>query len=1455
MGGPPMIQNNFWGTTSPTIIDAMIWDFNDDITLASITYKPILTTAPVTAYPFLVDVALTSTDGKVVSIVGAETVTFTVSFNRDMDQAVAPAVSFGPVEPYTDYMVSPGTLTKLNDTKFAVTGAWKDARTWVGSFKVNPITGDGYQYIRVAGAVAANDPWLVTGVDSARFRFEIITSGTESMNLAAGGGEGKVILTWTQNDFELLTGYNLYRSTKATEGFTRINRTLIAKQTTGYMDTTVNPGLTYYYKFTVVKSDGTESDGFSNVASAAAVDTIAPVISHMPLTASPAGLAASLTAQVTDNVGVREVLLYYRTIGAATYTVRAMTNTSGSTYAATIEGSVMTAPGVDYYLTATDGISPVYFGRPETPYQIRVLDTPVITGVSPVTGGASGGTSVTLAGANFKTGASVSFGGALASSVVVVNANQITCTTPTHFPSAVDVVVSNPGAVTGALLRAYTFTSDQASLSLPVLSAGQNTVVQIPLSAATIQGLLSADLTVTYNATVLRARTATTGSLTSGWSLALNTATAGQVHLVLANATSVTGTGTLAVLEFDVVGVPGTSSTLALATVKLNDGAIVQSSASGTLNVQVVYTVSGSATHWKSWTAIPAVQLQLTGERAFGAPTGASGAYTVASVPAGNYVLRPSKSDDANGITAYDASLVLQHVAGLITLSGYPAIAADVDKSGTISALDAAYILERAATPGTSPFQGAGVLWEFSPASRNLSSLSSNLSGQDFTGVLLGDVSGNWVSTEAGMAAPAAPVVPTTAIDLRLAESAPASDHTLIANLAIAPKGQDVYSLDAVLAYDATKGTPRTPVLGSAASGWLVSSNTATSGEIRVSMASAHALSTDAALFGVVFDLLDAAHSVGLTVKSASINESLLANVQYALQVTKDGAGSGTVTSQPVAITDAVGTAMFNAGTLVTLTATPAIGSRFTGWSGATSGTALTTTITLDAARQVTATFMQLAPVTLTWTDPGAITYGTPLSVAQYNATASLQGTFAYTPALGTVLNAGTGQALTATFTATDTQYLPVTKTVHIDVAKASQALSFSPVTGLVAGGSAVTLQATASSGLAVTFRSSNPAVLAISGGTATPLALGNVVVTASQAGDSNRLAAPDASQTVTIAPSPAGPTMALSMLSDKAVTADNILSITGQVQSPNGVGSVTVNGETALVQPDGNFRHALRLTPGSNTIGIHVLDAAGHATDSSRTVTLDETVPKVTITTPPDNATLASSTVHVTGQVLPAGTGTDALSTVTYALGGGTTQAVILSGSAFAFDLVPNAGLNSLEITANTVGGKQSKAKASFLQQPGFSLAITEPAKDIATTESSYLLKGTITDNSTPVTATITMGSLQYTPTVLGGAFQQRLPLDSNQVWSILVSGQDAQNRVLTVQRNIIRIPLALPTFTMDDASAAARFSSGATTATTGDLSKYDVAPLVNAVPAGDGKIDVEDLVVIFRKAMGLPL
>ena len=71
--------------------------------------------------------------------------------------------------------------------------------------------------------------------------------------------------------------------------------------------------------------------------------------------------------------------------------------------------------------------------------------------------------------------------------------------------------------------------------------------------------------------------------------------------------------------------------------------------------------------------------------------------------------------------------------------------------------------------------------------------------------------------------------------------------------------------------------------------------------------------------------------------------------------VTNSGTGNGTVTSSPAGINcGSVCSASFNSGTLVTLTATPAAGSTFAGWSGTGCSTGV---VTMNIARSCTATF------------------------------------------------------------------------------------------------------------------------------------------------------------------------------------------------------------------------------------------------------------------------------------------------------------------------------------------------------------------------------------------------------------------------------------------------------------------------------------------------------------------
>jgi hypothetical protein len=79
----------------------------------------------------------------------------------------------------------------------------------------------------------------------------------------------------------------------------------------------------------------------------------------------------------------------------------------------------------------------------------------------------------------------------------------------------------------------------------------------------------------------------------------------------------------------------------------------------------------------------------------------------------------------------------------------------------------------------------------------------------------------------------------------------------------------------------------------------------------------------------------------------------------------------------------------------------------------------------------------------ITWPNPAAITYGTPLSSTPLNATASVPGTFAFSPAIGMVLTAGT-QPLTVTFTPSDaTDFATIASTVNITVGKVSPTVSW----------------------------------------------------------------------------------------------------------------------------------------------------------------------------------------------------------------------------------------------------------------------------------------------------------------------------------------------------------------------------------------------------------------------------
>ncbi len=100
---------------------------------------------------------------------------------------------------------------------------------------------------------------------------------------------------------------------------------------------------------------------------------------------------------------------------------------------------------------------------------------------------------------------------------------------------------------------------------------------------------------------------------------------------------------------------------------------------------------------------------------------------------------------------------------------------------------------------------------------------------------------------------------------------------------------------------------------------------------------------------------------------------------------------------------------------------------------------------------------------TITWPLPTPIPYGTPLSAAQLNASLSVAGICVYTPALGTVLNAG-AQTLSVTCTPTDAaDYSAVSATVPLTVTRVTTTVTVWPTASSITYGQ--TLASSALSG------------------------------------------------------------------------------------------------------------------------------------------------------------------------------------------------------------------------------------------------------------------------------------------------------------------------------------------------------------------------------------------------------
>jgi hypothetical protein len=349
------LAGNYWGTTDETMIGKQIVDFDDFQTLADIVVGEYLTKAPESVWPFVVDAYLLNSNGERADVVGNEKVTFVVVFNRDMDMTQNLRVRFGSSTPYAEY---------------EVTGAFVSTRQWEGTYTLKTTIENGVQYLNIENGRASDDKYMVISEHVGRFMFTIDTTSAQALIMQGEACDTGIKLTWEQDDFDTLAGYNVYRSDKENGEYVRLNDYVLSPDENYFFDDTVEPGQVYYYNFTVVKTDLTESTPSGKI-SIMSMDTMAPNIYHSPVRTAYTNSNLVISATITDNLMVASATIYYRTVGDTEWKTVIMTALN-SRFSGIISAENLSTDGLEYYISATDGVSNTYKGSAENPYTVTV---------------------------------------------------------------------------------------------------------------------------------------------------------------------------------------------------------------------------------------------------------------------------------------------------------------------------------------------------------------------------------------------------------------------------------------------------------------------------------------------------------------------------------------------------------------------------------------------------------------------------------------------------------------------------------------------------------------------------------------------------------------------------------------------------------------------------------------------------------------------------------------------------------------------------------------------------------------------------------------------------------------------------------------------------------------------------------------------------------------------------
>ena len=367
------LKETYWQETSPAIVSSVLSDYYDDggsLPFDTTTSPYVEGTSDLSAlWPFVKNVSYEDSQGNAVTAASSGIFKLIIDFNRAMDTSESLSVAFGSSTPFNDHLVS---------------GAYESATRWVGSYDVKTTLGNGTQYLTIRDGQTSDGSKALLP-DSGRFSFTVDITSAMAMSLSAIDSEqGSVNLHWAQDDYATLMGYNLYRSETQNGNYVRINPTLIPSGTSDYVDSEVEPGKTYFYSFTVVLTDFSESKP-SGRTSVTLKDIVSPRLIHTPVNQGYLGYDLVISCLACDNIAVTSATLYYRAKGASTYSSLPMVVVN-SKYSAKIPSSALTLAGIEYYIEISDGVNFTRKGSADVPFAITILDGSTLSAKGDVNG-------------------------------------------------------------------------------------------------------------------------------------------------------------------------------------------------------------------------------------------------------------------------------------------------------------------------------------------------------------------------------------------------------------------------------------------------------------------------------------------------------------------------------------------------------------------------------------------------------------------------------------------------------------------------------------------------------------------------------------------------------------------------------------------------------------------------------------------------------------------------------------------------------------------------------------------------------------------------------------------------------------------------------------------------------------------------------------------------------------